>query len=70
MKPGEIVGVGPFFDVSVWTVTLTAMSAVKVQILEREDFLKLLLQHPGLESSLADFCRRSDKIPELLKNVG
>ncbi|MFH2122429.1 MAG: cyclic nucleotide-binding domain-containing protein [Pseudomonadota bacterium] len=70
MKPGEIVGVGPFFDVSVWTVTLTAMSAVKVQILEREDFLKLLVQHPGLESMLADFCRRSDKIPELLKISG
>ncbi|MBA3007433.1 MAG: cyclic nucleotide-binding domain-containing protein [Proteobacteria bacterium] len=70
MKPGEIVGVGPFFDVSVWTVTLVAMSAVKVQILEREDFLKLLVQHPGLESSLGDFCRRSDKIHELLKKSG
>ncbi len=70
MKPGEIVGVGPFFDVSVWTVTLTAMSAVKMQVLEREDFLKLLLQHPGLESSLGDFCRRSDKVSELLRMSG
>ncbi|MBU1985811.1 MAG: cyclic nucleotide-binding domain-containing protein, partial [Proteobacteria bacterium] len=70
MKPGDIVGVGPFFDVSVWTATLTSMSAVKVQILEREDFLKLLLQYPGLETRLSDFCRRSDKIPELLKMSG
>lgn len=70
MHPGEIVGVGPFFDVSVWTVTLTAMTAVKVQILERKAFLNLLPQHPGLESLLADFCRRSDTIPELLRISG
>ncbi len=70
MNPGEIVGVGPFFDVSLWTVTLTAMTAVKLQILEREAFLNLLPQHPGLESLLADFCRRSDKIPELLRVSG
>ncbi len=70
MNPGEIVGVGPFFDVSLWTVTLTAMTAVKVQLLEREAFLGLLPQYPGLESSLADFCRRSDTVPELLKAAG
>lgn len=70
MNPGEIVGVGPFFDVSLWTVTLTAMTAVQVQILEREAFLALLPQHPGLESSLSDFCRRSDKVPELLRVAG
>ncbi|MBW6520802.1 MAG: cyclic nucleotide-binding domain-containing protein [Desulfoarculaceae bacterium] len=70
LKPGEIVGVGPFFDVSLWTVTLTAMTAVKLQILERGPFLKLLPQHPGLDSRLADFCRRSDKVPELLRMSG
>jgi len=70
LKPGETVGVGPFFDVSLWTVTLTAMTAVKLQVLEREPFLKLLPLHPGLESSLADFCRRSDKVPELLRISG
>ncbi|MEK6201676.1 MAG: cyclic nucleotide-binding domain-containing protein, partial [Desulfobulbaceae bacterium] len=67
LNQGEIIGLGPFFDVSLWTVTLTAMTAVKLQILERESFLNLLPQHPGLESSLADFCRRSDNIPELLR---
>ena len=70
LKPGETVGVGPFFDVSRWTVTLTAMTAVKVQVLEREPFLQLLLHHPGLESRLADFCRRSDKVAELLRISG
>ncbi len=70
LSPGEIVGVGPFFDVSVWTVTLTAMTAVKVQVLEREPFQKLLVQYPGLESRLMDFCRRSEKIAELVKLSG
>jgi CRP-like cAMP-binding protein len=70
LGPGEIVGVAPFFDVSVWTVTLTAMTAVKVQVLERESFQNLLTQHPGLESSLMDFCRRSDKVAELVRLSG
>lgn len=70
LNPGEIVGVAPFFDVSVWTVTLTAMTAVKVQVLEREPFQELLAQYPGLESRLMDFCRRSDKITELVKLSG
>jgi len=70
LNPGEIVGVGPFFDVSLWTVTLTAMTAVQVQALDREAFLGLLSQYPGLESRLSDFCRRSDKVPELLRVAG
>lgn len=70
LNPGEIVGVAPFFDVSVWTVTLTAMTAVKVQILEREPFQELLTQHPGLEAGLMDFCRRSDKVAELVRLSG
>jgi hypothetical protein len=70
VNPGEIIGVGPFFDISLWTVSLTAMTAVKVQILKREAFQGLLPQYPGLESSLADFCRRSDTVPELLRVTG
>jgi CRP-like cAMP-binding protein len=69
MNPGEIIGGSPFFDVSVWTVSLVAMTDVKVQALERQDFLKLLPQYPGLETSLADFCCRSDKVSELLKKM-
>ncbi len=70
LMPGEIIGVTPFFDVSLWTVTLTAMTAVKMQVLDREAFTNVLPQHPGLESLLADFCRRSDKISELLRISG
>jgi CRP-like cAMP-binding protein len=69
MEPGEIIGCGPFFDVSVWTVSLVAMTAVKVQALERQDFLKMVLQYPGLEAKLADFCHRSNNILELLRKL-
>ena len=69
MNPGEIIGAGPFFDVSVWTVSLVAMTAVKAQVLERDVFLKLLPQYPGLETSLADYCRRSDNTTELLQKM-
>ncbi len=69
MNPGEIIGGGPFFDVSVWTVSIMAMTAVKVRALERQDFLKLLPHYPGLETSLADFCRRADRVPDLLRKL-
>ncbi len=70
INPGEIIGCGPFFDVSVWTVSLVAMTDVKVQALEQQAFLKLLPQYPGLEASLADFSRRSDRVAELLQKMG
>jgi CRP-like cAMP-binding protein len=70
LTPGAIVGVGPFFDVSIWTVTLTAMSAVKVQVLERASFQKLLLKYPGLEAKLMDFCRQMEKTAELVQLSG
>jgi CRP-like cAMP-binding protein len=70
LNPGEIVGERSFFDVSVWTISLKAMTAVKVRILERQVLLKLLPQYPGLDTRLVDFCRRSDNIFELLQKMG
>jgi CRP-like cAMP-binding protein len=69
LNPGEIIGAGPFFDVSVWTVSLVAITAVRVQALEHQDFLKILPQYPGIDSKLGDFCRRSNNVPELLKKM-
>ncbi len=68
--PGEIVGTGPFFDVSVWTVALTAKGITNVHILEREKFLELLDKFPGIESSLHDYCLKTEKVLELLKMSG
>jgi len=69
MNPGEIIGGKVFFDASVWTVSLLAKTAVKVRLLERQDFLKLLPQCPGLDTRLAGFCLRSDNISELLRKL-
>ncbi len=67
---GEIVGAGPFFDVSVWTVSLTALGKTNVQILERGKFLELLEQFPGLEPCLINYCLKSESVPDLLEMSG
>lgn len=70
INPGEIVGRGPFFDVSVWTVSLTALGAVGLHVIERETFLELLEKFPRLESCLAEYCQKSGSVPELLQMSG
>jgi CRP-like cAMP-binding protein len=68
--PGEIIGAGPFFDVSVWTVSLTALSKTTIHLLKREKFLELIEQYPAIEPCLHDYCRKSDTVPELLRMSG
>jgi CRP-like cAMP-binding protein len=68
--PGEVIGTRPFFDVSVWTVALTALGKTNVHVLERKKFLELLDQYPGLESCLLEYCLKSETVPELLKMSG
>jgi CRP-like cAMP-binding protein len=68
--PGEILGTAPFFEVSVWTVALTAIGTTNIHVLEREKFLELVEQFPGIESCLHDYCLKSEKVPELLKMSG
>lgn len=70
MGPGTIVGAAPFFDVTVWTVSVTAISSVKLQVLERAKYEELLEHYPGLDGQLSDFCRRSDKTADLLRISG
>jgi len=67
---GEIIGAGPFFDVSVWTVSLTALSKTTIHMLEREKFLELIEQYPAIEPYLLDYCRKTDTVPELLRMSG
>jgi len=68
--PGEIVGAGPFFDVSIWTISLTALGKTNVQILKREKFLELLEQFPGLEPCLIEYCLKLEAVPDLLEMSG
>ncbi len=70
LKAGDIVGVVPFFDDSIWTVSLTAVTAVQIRVLERASWYQLKQRYPGIESQLAGFCRRSDNIADLLHASG
>jgi hypothetical protein len=67
---GEILGAEPFFDVSLWTVSLNAIGKTDIQTLERGKYLKLLDTFPGLESCLVDYCLKAESISDLLRMSG
>ncbi len=66
---GEIAGEN-FFNVSVWSVSLTAEQQTKVFVLKRADLARLEEKIPGIESKLRDYCARSSDIAALLKKKG
>jgi CRP-like cAMP-binding protein/HEAT repeat protein len=70
LQPGEVIGVGPFFSVSVWTVSMAAQTASQVHVLSRRKFLVLKKNHPKIERKLESFCNKYDTVPELLKMSG
>lgn len=70
LQPGEVIGVGPFFSVSVWTVSMTAQTASQIHVLSRGKFLDLHKKHPKIGKKLEDFCNKYDTVPELLKMSG
>jgi CRP-like cAMP-binding protein len=70
LQPGEVVGVGPFFAASVWTVSLVSQSVSQIHVLERGRFLTLKQKFPDLEEKLHAFCQKYDLIPWLLQMTG
>ena len=70
LQPGEVIGVGQFFSVSVWTVSLVAQSLTQIHALERDRFLTLKKKFPHLEQKLHAFCLKYDLIPWLLQMTG
>ncbi len=70
LGPGEIVGAGPFFDVSVWTVSLTVFGKTNLHILERGKFLELMDKYPGIEPCLSDYCLKTEPVSDLLRLSG
>lgn len=70
LQPGDIIGVGQFFSVSVWTYSLKAQSGCQISVLERNSFENLLDTHTELETKLEQFCRKFNVVPELVKMIG
>jgi len=66
LVPGNIAGEDTFFDASVCTTSLLALSRVKVSFLEREILAKWKTAAPALEDKLYDYCQRGDKVHDLL----
>lgn len=55
--PGEIMGFGTFFEISVWTVNAKSMGA-ELRVLTREKLQKQKDAYPALQSKLMDYCAR------------
>jgi CRP-like cAMP-binding protein len=70
LQPGEILGVGQFFSVSVWTVSLVAQTLAQINVLDRDRFMALKERFPDLEGKLHDFCLQYDIVPALLRMTG
>jgi len=70
LQPGEVVGVSPFFDSSVWTVTMTARTGSQVHVLSDTKLKDLEKKYPGIQDKLHDYCVRYDTVPQLLQMAG
>jgi CRP-like cAMP-binding protein len=70
MQPGELLGGEHFFSVSVWTVTLKALTEVEVQVLSRDIFEKITEMHPHIETVLREHYAKQENINTLLEMAG
>jgi len=70
MQPGEIMGVGPFFSSSVWTVSLVSQNTTHIHVLERGRLKKLIEKFPEIETKLHSYCLQFDTVPALLRMAG
>ncbi len=69
LGPGDILGSGTFFEVSVWTLSARSLGA-ELSLLQVIKLQELKEEHPSLESSLNDFCLKF-RIPyESIKKLG
>ncbi len=70
MMPGDVIGTGPFFSASIWTVNMVALQETKVHVLRRDLFIQSLKNFSDLETKIRTFCKGKDTIPELVKISG
>ncbi len=70
MQPGEIIGIGPFFSLSVWTVSLVSQNTTQIQVLDRDRFVRIKERFPYIETKLHEYCKQFDTVPTLLRMAG
>lgn len=70
MQPSDVLGGEQFFSASVWTITLKALSAVQLHVLEQSKWADIIAVEPGIEEKLQRYCQKYKKIAELLQMSG
>ncbi len=69
LGPGDLAAEN-FFESSVWTVSLAALTVVDLAVFNRKILTSWRDLYPGLESKLRDFCREFTKIHGQLNKKG
>jgi CRP-like cAMP-binding protein len=67
MGSGQIFGEGAFFEVSAWTISVASIGISEISILNLDTLQEWTENFPGLESKLKVFCKKFEKIEELIK---
>lgn len=70
LQAGAVVGLDQFFNISVWTVTVKALTPVVLRTLKRTTLHELEGRFPGLEENLHEYCEGTNYVPDLLKMSG
>jgi len=66
LNSGEIAGEN-FFNASVWTVSLSALTPTRLSCLKRSSFIRWHEEFPGLKTKLQNFYNRFNDVHELLE---
>lgn len=66
---GDLAGEN-FFDTSVWTVSMNAVTESRISVLKRACFERWKEAYPGLEKKLKTFYNKSNNIRDLLQRKG
>lgn len=64
--PGTILGGEQFFDASVWTVTLRALTTVQVMVIGQKAWSIMEKDAPGIGEKLRTFCAKGINIAEMI----
>ncbi len=70
LSPGDIFGEDTFFSINVCTVSIKALSTVKLSYLQRDQLEGITIQYPQLEDKLKEICGTGEKIFNWLKQKG
>lgn len=67
METGQIFGESEFFDASVWTISVAAIGVSEISVLSLDILQEWAENFPGLESKLKVFCKKFERIEDLIK---